>query len=185
MGAAARLIQQAPTSAPARPADASAEFATLVRQHQAMVFGLAMNFLRDPQAAEEVAQDVFLHLHENLTTLKSPQHITFWLRKVTCHRCIDYSRRRKWTRVSLDDLPEPPAEGQERDPLLARRLSDLVASLPEKARMVVILRYQEDLTPMEIAHALAMPIATVKSHLQRSLGMLREKVARAIGDITL
>jgi RNA polymerase sigma-70 factor (ECF subfamily) len=50
------------------------------------------------------------------------------------------------------------------------------------ARAVVILRYQEDLTPTEIAEVLTMPVATVKSHLQRSLAMLREKVVRVIGD---
>jgi RNA polymerase sigma-70 factor (ECF subfamily) len=154
-----------------------------VRQQQAMVFSIALHFLRDRQAAEELAQDVFLHLHRNLASLKSPEHITFWLRKVTSHRCIDYSRRRKWSQVSLEDVPELPAAPKTRDPLLARRLRQLVASLPEKARMVVVLRYQEDLTPAEIASVLAMPIATVKSHLQRSLAMLREKVLRVMGDI--
>jgi RNA polymerase sigma-70 factor (ECF subfamily) len=52
-----------------------------------------------------------------------------------------------------------------------------VASLPENARVVMILRYQEDLDPMDIAQALDMPIATVKSHLQRSLALLREKLS--------
>jgi len=109
--------------------------------------------------------------------------VTFWLRKVTSHRCIDYARRRKWPEVSLEDAPELPAGNAVRDPLLARRLGQLVASLPAKARMVVVLRYQEDLTPGEIAEVLAMPVATVKSHLQRSLARLREKVLRTIGDI--
>jgi RNA polymerase sigma-70 factor (ECF subfamily) len=163
--------------------DGAPDFASVVRQQQAMVFSIALHFLRDRQAAEELAQDVFLHLHRNLASLKSPEHITFWLRKVTSHRCIDYSRRRKWSQVSLEDVPELPAPPGTRDPLLARRLRQLVASLPEKARMVVVLRYQEDLTPAEIASVLAMPIATVKSHLQRSLAMLREKVLRVMGDI--
>jgi RNA polymerase sigma-70 factor, ECF subfamily len=159
------------------------DFAQIVRQHQAMVFSLAVHFLRDRQAAEEVAQDVFLQLHGNLGTLKSPEHVTFWLRKVTGHRCIDYTRRRKWAPVSLEQVPELREAGSRGDPLLARRLKQLVASLPENARMVVILRYQEDLTPSEIADVLAMPLATVKSHLQRSLALLRDKVARVIGDV--
>jgi RNA polymerase sigma-70 factor (ECF subfamily) len=46
--------------------------------------------------------------------------------------------------------------------------------------MVVILRYQEDLTPTEIADVLSMPVATVKSQLQRSLAMLREKATRVM-----
>ena len=160
-----------------------ADFAAIVREHQSMVFGLAVHFTRDRQAAEEIAQDVFVQLHRNLSTLQSPDHITFWLRKVTSHRCIDYSRRRKQPQISLESVPDLRTETPRRDPLLARRLRQLVASLPEKARMVVILRYQEDLTPLEIADALTMPVATVKSHLQRSLAMLREKFVRVVGDI--
>jgi RNA polymerase sigma-70 factor (ECF subfamily) len=57
-------------------------------------------------------------------------------------------------------------------------LRRLVASLPETPRMVMVLRYQEDLDPSEIAEVLEMPVATVKSHLQRALAMLREKLAR-------
>jgi RNA polymerase sigma-70 factor (ECF subfamily) len=54
----------------------------------------------------------------------------------------------------------------------------LVAALPEKARMVVVLRYQEDLAPAEIAEALEMPISTVKSHLHRSLTLLRGRLEK-------
>jgi RNA polymerase sigma-70 factor, ECF subfamily len=159
------------------------DFAALVRRHQSMVYSIALHFLRDPEGAEEVAQDVFLQLHEHLDSLESPQHVTFWLRKIASHRCIDYARRRKSWQVTLDTLPEPHAEHAHRDPLLARRLTQLVASLPEKARLVVILRYQEDMTPLEIADVLEMPVATVKSHLQRSLALLREKAVRVLGEV--
>ena len=49
---------------------------------------------------------------------------------------------------------------------------------PTAARMVMVLRYQEDLEPAEIAELIEMPLATVKSHLHRSLAMLRQKLAR-------
>lgn len=165
------------------PTTGPGDFAAIVRREQAMVFSIALHFLRDREAAEEIAQDVFLSLHKNLGTLQSPAHVTNWLRRVTSHRCIDYSRRRKRPHVSLDEAPELRTEGPRRDPMLARRLRALVGSLPEKARLVMILRYQEDLTPMEIAGALAMPLATVKSHLQRSLAWLRERAPSAIGDV--
>jgi RNA polymerase sigma-70 factor (ECF subfamily) len=48
--------------------------------------------------------------------------------------------------------------------------------------MIVILRYQEDLGPGEISELLDMPVATVKSHLQRALALLRRKVAATTGD---
>ena len=54
----------------------------------------------------------------------------------------------------------------------------LTASLPEKARMVVLLRYQEDLAPAEIAETMDIPLNSVKSGLHRALAMLREKLER-------
>jgi RNA polymerase sigma-70 factor, ECF subfamily len=177
---------------PARPlADsipdiASADFAALVRRYQSMVFSIARHFLTETTAAEELAQDVFLQLHATLSTLKSEEHVKFWLRKVTAHRCIDYQRRRRrLPQLSLDEAPEPMTPAQSSDPLVARRLQQFVASLPEKPRLIVILRYQEDMLPEDIAEVLAMPVATVKSHLQRSLALLRDKVTRTIGEVTI
>ena len=110
----------------------------------------------------------------------------FWLRKVTSRRCIDQTRRRAfWPKFRLDEVPEPASQTRPADPMLSRALARLVASLPEKAKLVVILRYQEDLDPAEIAQVLDMPMATVKSHLQRSLAMLRDKLARTVGEIAI
>jgi RNA polymerase sigma-70 factor (ECF subfamily) len=160
-------------------------FAGILRAHQSMVFSIAYHFLRDRSAAEEVAQDVFLQLHRRFDDLKSDQHVSFWLRKVATHRCIDYARKRKLqAAVSFDDAPPVASTGNEpQDHFLNRRLQSLIGSLPETPRMVMILRYQEDLMPEEIASVMAMPVRTVKSHLQRSLAMLRDKIDRSMGQI--
>jgi RNA polymerase sigma-70 factor (ECF subfamily) len=60
-----------------------------------------------------------------------------------------------------------------------------VASLPPKARIVVVLRYQEELEPAEIARVLGWRVNTVKSQLQRSLNILRQKLGRTLGDVAL
>jgi RNA polymerase sigma-70 factor (ECF subfamily) len=75
-------------------------------------------------------------------------------------------------------VAEPVAETVVRDPMLGETLRRLIATLPETPRMVMILRYQEDLDPAEIGQVMEMPVATVKSHLQRSLALLREKLTR-------
>jgi len=151
-----------------------------------MVFGLAYHFLHDRGVAEELAQEVFLELHRHFGTIESPRHLVFWLRKVTSRRCIDHTRRRAfWPKFRLDEVPEPASPALQADPMLSRALARLVASLPEKAKLVVILRYQEDLDPADISQVLDMPVATVKSHLQRSLAMLRDKLARTVGEIAI
>jgi RNA polymerase sigma-70 factor (ECF subfamily) len=160
-------------------ADEPLDFESLVRRHQAMVFSIALHFLHDRSAAEELAQDVFLQLHRHLDALQSADHVTFWLRRVTTHRCIDYSRRRRFNFLRLESVPEPAARAAGAgDPLLSRRLRATIATLPAPARMAVVLRYQEDLTPEEIARVLDRPLATVKSQLQRALKILREKMVR-------
>ena len=58
---------------------------------------------------------------------------------------------------------------------MGSRLEGLLTTLPEPQRAALVLRYQEDLTPEEIAATLDAPLATVKSHLQRGLKLLRAK----------
>ncbi len=162
----------------------AAAFREIVREHQSMVFSLAYHFFRDRGLAEDLAQEVFLQLHQNLASIRSPAHLTYWLRRVTYHRCIDMARReRGQAALSLEEVPEPFSAPSEADPLLAGKLRQLVAALPEKRRMVVVLRYQEDLELHEIAEIMEMPINSVKSTLQRSVAVLRAKLARVTGDV--
>ena len=155
------------------------EFASIVREHQAMVFSLAWHYLHDRSMAEDVAQEVFLQLHQNLDSIESPLHLGYWLRKVASQRAIDAGRRRKRRpQLSLEGVPEPSVAARTGDPMLGGALRRLIAALPESARMVVVLRYQEDLEPTEIAGLLDMPVGTVKSQLHRALAFLRDKMSR-------
>lgn len=153
------------------------EFEQLVDEHQSMVYSLALRTTGDRGLAEEIAQDVFLDLDRNLGRLESPLHACFWLRRVTMSRAADALRRRRvrgvdlW--VELED--KHGTQTEERSSPLGARLEQLVATLPGPQRAALILRYQEDLTPEEIAQTLDAPLATVKSNLQRGLKLLRAK----------
>ena len=160
------------------------DFAELLRANQSMVFSIAYHCLRDRAVAEELAQEVFLELYRRLGELESEAHVTYWLRKVTTNRCIDYVRKRKLrVAVPLENAPEPSSTDEHEDVLMSRKLRVLIAGLPEKARMIIILRYQEELMPEEIAKVMDMPLGTVKSHLHRSLALLRDKIDRSMGEV--
>jgi len=155
------------------------DFTRLVAENQAMVFSLALRFLRNREVAEELAQDVFLQCYRQLDRIEDEAHACSWLRRTVCHRSIDELRKRRFRpAIGLDQVPEPAAVDGMPDMLLRDRIRGLVDALPEKARMVVALRYQEDLAPAEIAEALDMPISTVKSHLHRSLTLLRGRLEK-------
>ncbi|MGA2537403.1 MAG: sigma-70 family RNA polymerase sigma factor [Terracidiphilus sp.] len=162
-------------------------------EHQSMVYSLALRMTGDRGLAEEIAQDVFLELDRHLGRIESAAHACFWLRRVTMSRSADALRRRRvrgldlW--VEMEDADGAVAEhkgsngsngsmlrtGGLSTSALSARLEQLLATLPEAQRAALVLRYQEDLTPEEIAATLEAPLATVKSQLQRGLKLLRAK----------
>jgi len=149
-------------------------FARLVRTHQARVFSVALRLTGRREDAEELAQDAFVQLHAALSQIQGESHLIHWLLRAVTHRSIDRLRQRERQPrlVPLDVAGEDIAADQV-DPLSARRLQTMLQVLPVPARAVVLLRYQEDLDPPEIATLLDMPLNTVKSHLRRSLDALR------------
>ena len=149
-------------------------FAAIIEEYQNIVYGIAYNCLSERAVAEEIAQDVFLQLYRSIAAIHSHSHLLHWLRQVTSRRCIDQTRRRTLHRVSIDDVDvsTPP---QVRDPLLARRLRERIAELPDLQRLILALRYQEDLGPSDIGRTLGMPENTVKSYLHRALTALRKE----------
>jgi RNA polymerase sigma-70 factor (ECF subfamily) len=164
------------------------DFEQLVDEHQSMVFSLAWRMTGDRGLAEEIAQDVFMEMDRHLGKLESAAHAMFWLRRVTMSRSADALRRRKvrgldlWVEIEeqhglrAEVVPSPLGAS------LGVRLEALLATLPEAQRAALVLRYQEDLTPEEIASTLAAPLATVKSHLQRGLKLLRAKASSHLKD---
>jgi RNA polymerase sigma-70 factor, ECF subfamily len=154
-----------------------------MQEHQSMVFSIALRILGDRFLAEETAQDVFVELHGKLAELEGEGHVVHWLRRVTVHRSIDRLRQRERRREEVTDpgeLPELAVDLPPDDPLLSRQIRQLVGSLPATQRTVIALRYQEDMSVEEIGEALGMPAATVKSHLRRTLQLLREKMTRVV-----
>ena len=160
-------------------------FQTLVEQHQSMVYSIALRITGDPGTAEEVAQDAFLALYRSSRAPEEGEHVRFWLRKAATHGAIDALRRRKlrpecgaeeW--VEEEHSNAPLEQGAE----LEGRLQDLLGSLPESQRAALVLRYGEDLRPDEIADVLGQPVATVKSHLQRGLALLRRKASVSLKE---
>ena len=161
------------------------EFREIVEAQQSRVYSIAYRILGDRGAAEEVAQDVFLELHRSLGNITSAEHLTAWLRRVTVYRSTDALRRRPRVFHGAAEFNESTmgaCGAAEIGSGLPSCVEALLLSLPAVQRAAILLRYQEDLAPDEIAETLGMPVNTVKSHLQRALKLLREKAGRALKE---
>ena len=151
------------------------ELERLMRAYGSQLVRLCYVCLRDADLAHDAAQEAFLKAWRALDTLRAGETERAWLFSIAVNTCRDM-RRGAWLRrragCSLDDLPEPACEMEQRDgePLRA------VLSLPQKYREAVILHYYQGFSQEEIARALSVPPATVRSRLARA----RKKLEKAL-----
>lgn len=156
-------------------------FSQALEANKAMVYSILWHFLHDRALADELAQDVFFELHRAWNSMRSAAHLTSWLRRVTTHRAIDQVRKRK-TRpeTSLEETAEPTVFERVHDGFLSCYLERMVASLPSQQRMLLILRFQEELDWEEIADLLHLKVNTAKTQAARALQLLRAKATQRL-----
>jgi RNA polymerase sigma-70 factor (ECF subfamily) len=163
-------------------------FANLVSRHQRQVYNLAYRMLGNSEDAEDAAQEVFLRAYTALSTFELGRKFSSWLLSIASNYCIDVLRRRRYAWMSLDDVSfrlvspvEEPAGAVLRKEQ-AGQIQRLLQHLPEKYRLVVILRYWYDLAYEEIAATAGLSLNTVKTRLHRARLMLAEVLQEEEGS---
>ena len=145
-------------------------FEMLVRQHADAVYGHALRFFADPQAAEDAVQEVFLKVYRSLGTFQGDSAFPTWLYRVTRNVCLDMFRSGKRQPIPIDpvDIPER-TRGDIADPVVAAAaLEEAVAALPPEERDAFNAISLFDLDYRQAAEALEAPIGTVKSRVFRA-----------------
>jgi RNA polymerase sigma-70 factor (ECF subfamily) len=171
----------------ARDGDADA-FAGLVRQFQTPTYRFILRMVRRPAVAEDVAQEVFFRLWENLSHLGDADLLPAWLRRVATNAVIDHWRKedaRRRRRAALREHPiarhvvRPSARMESQEAVDAVRAA--VDALPVKLRSVLMLRTVEGLSYDQLADTLGISVGAVRSRLFRArqelLAMLKRSRA--------
>lgn len=145
------------------------EFKLLAEDYRDMIFRIAFSFLKSQADAEDVTQEVLLHLYETERAFDGREHVKNWLVKVTYNECRKLWRR-PWRRhENIDDYAERLAFED-------RTYQDLfcaVMKLDKTKRIVVVLYYLEGYQIQEIADLLQIPRGTVGTRLSRARKKLK------------
>lgn len=162
-----------------QPQQAATDIASLVREHHADVYRYACRLAGCPIAAEDLAQQTFLIVHQRLDQLRDQARLRGWLLAIV-RRCFLKSLRR--TRpVAAQDLNLNVEEVADRTPNVSQvdreELHAALVELPDEFRVVLLMFYFEELPYHAIAAELEVPIGTVMSRLSRAKGHLRRKLA--------
>lgn len=159
-------------------------FDRLMALHVDKVFALAWSVLRNREDAVDATQEVFIKLHGALPRLRPSDNLSAWLYRVCLNHCIDRKRRVKPNQLDLTDEDWDRLQGSERDrPEVRAEQSETgriiraaIDELPERQRLVFILRHYKLLSIDEIGEAIGCSSGAVKAHLSRATGKLRDKL---------
>lgn len=149
-------------------------FATLYERHHRMVWSVCHRYLRDPQDAEDLMQEVFVRAYRGLQDFEGRSSLRTWLYRIAVNSCHNEFRRRR-RRPALVERPleELTAQliegGRTADPVPeAGRVLEAMATLAEADRQILILRELEGLRYDEIAQRLALGVSATKMRLHRA-----------------
>ncbi len=170
-------------------------FEKLVRLHQRGVYRWAYRMVHTHDAADDVAQEVFVRLYRVLERIDPERPLSPWLCRVAINLSTNYLRKQK-TRVSLDDNPgmeaiiTPPDDpdhpmAKHRRKQFIAKLEKAIINLPPKFKSVFILRVQESRSYEEISEALGLTMGTVMSRLSRARARLRKELGDELDKLRM
>jgi RNA polymerase sigma-70 factor (ECF subfamily) len=160
----------------------------LVLRYQRQVYNLAYRMLGNAEDAGDLVQETFLRAFGALASFRQDASFLTWLYKIASNLCIDQLRSRKAKGalsldVELEEGREPAADNRITGPeesavreAVQEVVHRAILNLPERYRVVVVMRHLQDMSVDEIARALNLPTGTVKTHLFRAREMLRERL---------
>ena len=167
-------------------------FRELVRRYERPVFSLIFRMVRDRELAEDLAQDTFIKVLNNIDRYRPEFKLSSWLFKIANNVTIDHLRKRQLATVSLDGSPhaQTAAEAQATsldvqsrgesalEAIESRELGSAIeraiGQLRPEYRSCILLRHVEGRSYEEIAATLDLPLGTVKTYIHRARHELRE-----------
>jgi len=161
-------------------------FEMIIDRWERKVYSLASRFLFNKEDAEDATQDIFLKVYAKIHTFNGNSSFKTWLYSVALNSINDYRRksRRKHSMVGEEVLDNETSSNHDyrdsNNPYEAAHKKQFInllklsmSKLPEKQRIVLILKEYNDLTFEEIANVMRCPVSTVKSRLYKGLENLK------------
>jgi RNA polymerase sigma-70 factor (ECF subfamily) len=153
----------------------------LFKSVQEPLFRYIVTVVNDRNLAEDVLQEVFIRIYRKLRWLREPQAFRAWSYQIATREAFRYLKReRSWTDQVRDEgvLNVMPIAEPVYSPELVQQLPELVDELSPASRAVIVLYYLYELSLVETAAVLDIPVGTVKSRLAYGLESLRRRLER-------
>jgi len=164
----------------------------IVETYQERVRNTCFRFVKNPQDADDLAQDVFIKIYESLTTFRNESELSTWIYRIAVNKSLDHIRRanrkKRFARVTsifssgnsgeeveLRSTSDPQSDLEQKD--RQRILDWALSALPENQKIAITLSKYEGFSNREIAEIMDITISAVESLIHRAKKNLHEKLA--------
>jgi len=161
-------------------------FRKLRHKYHDAIYNLIYRMIREKEEVQDLTQEAFIKAFTSLSSFNEEFAFSTWLYKIATNNCIDYIRRKKLQKFSIDkpieskdsdfsfELPDSTYEPDKDMIALQRKklLDEAINALPPKYRRVIRMRHTEEKEYQEIADILGLPLGTVKAHIFRARELL-------------
>ena len=155
----------------------------LFRSIQVPLFNYILSMVEDRALAEDILQEVFIRIYRKLRWLKEPTAFRPWAYQIATREVFrQMKREQRWSdqirdEDQLNSIPDFRPKEVFPDELV-EALPKLIDNLPPRSRAVIVLRYLHEMSLVETAAVLAIPLGTVKSRISYALKILRRQFDR-------
>ncbi|TCZ73404.1 RNA polymerase sigma factor [Paenibacillus albiflavus] len=155
----------------------------LVDRHQGYIYTIIRQMVDHTETAEDLTQEVFVKMYRSIEGYRGDAKLTTWLYRLTVNVVQDYRRslKRRPLQSAMAKVKDWLSynEAQPEEQIISREERDLkwqlIAELPDKYRLILILHYLKEFSYQEIAEITQMPIKTIETRLYRAKKMLQER----------
>lgn len=165
------------------------DFRRIYRADFSMLLRVVYHITNNEDVAEEICQEAFIRFYDKATTFPSEDDAKYWLIRVAKNLAINQIKRRSREQGMVEKLkkqPEPAPQMDGVQTLVEKQTSDMVRSaimsLPEKFRLVIILKEYTDMDYAQIAKQLGISVSNVKVRVFRARRMLAKTLGSRIKE---
>ena len=164
-------------------------FKELFQMYEKYLYCLCYSYTQNQQDALDLVQEVYIKVFNNINKFDDNMPFHPWMRRISVNTCLNFKRTIKNNIISLNQSINEDegtledvllADDQVEDEILNLEIKDIIKTnlkeLPEKYRIIIVLRYYENLDYNEIAKLLNKPLGTVKTELYRAKALLKDKL---------
>lgn len=153
----------------------------IINQYKNPLYATILRMTKNPQTAQDLLQEAFIKVYEQLRKYDQKGSFKNWLYKVTVNHCLDQLRKKNLKIEQVDEerlvnetSPEIVFLKKEK----SRELERLISGLPEDERLILLLRYANDLSYEDICKTLGVSLADVRNKLHRAKKKLRNQAQK-------